>query len=664
VSLRSVCIRFIAFFCLILFLPPLHAQLAQISGIVSDAQGAVIPNAQIGIENTSTHVKVEMRTNGAGLYVAPSLQPGSYRISATAEGFEKSIIDGVVVNIGSKASLNISLRNGSTTESVTVSGAGLQVNTTDASVSTVIDRQFVENMPLNGRSFQSLMTIIPGVTVVPSIGVGAGGEISVNGQRTEANYFTVDGVSANTGASPTANGTEAGFAGGTAGESSLGTTQTMASIEALQEFRATTSTYSAQYGRTPGGQFEFSTRSGENHFHGALFEYFRNDAMDANRWFNKYLGQPKAALRQNDFGGTLGGPVFVPRLYNGRDKSFFFFAYEGLQLRAPQPAVSLDVPNIYLRNNAPAAIRPMLNAFPVQDDPNDTTLGNGLARSTASYSNPSTLHTSSLRLDHSITDRAKVFVRLAYTPNSTLSRSLNATSSNLAIVTGTKNLVKSVTLGSTNILSSRLSNEARFNLTGNDTGYQTYSDGFHGASVFTTQGIPGVQDNASNWFRFGFQYGLFPSISIVPIANKQRQINVVDWMTLTAGRHTLRWGVDYRRTTTSLFLPPFCEYGYYYNVNQVMTNTAQIVTTFKFSSNAKPVYQNFSAYVQDEWKISPRLNLSAGLRWEVNPAPSDANGNNPYTYTTKDLATMEIAPRNTPLWATTWRNIAPRLGLA
>jgi hypothetical protein len=133
-------------------------------------------------------------------------------------------------------------------------------------------------------------------------------------------------------------GAGAGFGGGTPAETALGTTQGMVSIDALQEFRATTSTYSAQYGRTPGGQFSFTTRSGTNEWHGSAFDYFRNEALDANNWFNNAASPqiPREKERQDDFGGTLGGPVWIPHLYNGKDKTFFFFSYEGLRLWTPQ----------------------------------------------------------------------------------------------------------------------------------------------------------------------------------------------------------------------------------------------------------------------------------------------------------------------------------------
>jgi hypothetical protein len=286
---------------------------AGVSGRITDSTGGVIIDAEVQIRNVETGVTTTAKTNGVGLYNIASLNPGQYLISASKPGFKTVTLTDLVLNVQDNVIRNFSMQVGSISETVTINGNGLNINTTDAAVSTIIDRQFVENMPLNGRTFQSLLTLAPGVVAVPSAGVGVSGEITVNGQRTEGNYFTVDGVSANTGVGPVGTG-GAGFSGGTPGETVLGTTQNMVSIDALQEFRASTSTYSAEYGRTPGGQFSFSTRSGTNDLHGSLFDYFRNDVLDANNWFNNAANPqvPRQSERQNDFGGTFGGPIVIP----------------------------------------------------------------------------------------------------------------------------------------------------------------------------------------------------------------------------------------------------------------------------------------------------------------------------------------------------------------
>lgn len=191
--------------------------------------------------------------------------------------------------------------------------------------------------------------------------------VSVNGQRTESNNHTVDGVSGNLNAGDGYGAYGPANSGSIAAATALGTTQSLVSVDALQELRVLSSSYSAQYGRTPGGQFSLATRSGTNAFHGSAFDYLRNSFFDANDWFNDHYGDPIPALRQNDFGGTLGGPISIPRIYNGKEKSFFFVSYEGLRLTQPQAAAIQYVPDSYMRQSAPAALQPMLNAYPLQN---------------------------------------------------------------------------------------------------------------------------------------------------------------------------------------------------------------------------------------------------------------------------------------------------------
>src|SRR5205814_4766693 len=199
----------------------------------------------------------------------------------------------------------------------------------------------------------------------------------------EANNYTVDGASANLGATPGVFMiTSAGASGSVPGATALGTTQALVSVDDLQEFRVQSSTYSAEYGRNPGGQLAFETKSGTNQWHGSGYDYLRNDFFDATDYFTNYLRaiQPtltKGALRQNDFGGTFGGPVRNPYLHDGKDKTFFFVSYEGLRLIQPQPAAVMLVPDAALRANTPSPLNQVLNAFPLQTagSPDDTTNG-------------------------------------------------------------------------------------------------------------------------------------------------------------------------------------------------------------------------------------------------------------------------------------------------
>ncbi len=639
---------------------PVFAQSASVSGRVIDPSSAVVRKAQITFTDLAKGTSQTTQTNDGGFYSLPFVQPGTYTLSVESNGFKRFERTKITVETAQSLVVDVRLQVGDVSQSVTVDGSGNYINTTDASVSTVIDRQFVGNIPLNGRSFQSLMTAIPGVSVVPSSGEGQSGEVSVNGQRTESNYFTIDGVSANTGAAPsTSIGFGNGFSGSVPGETVLGTTQSLISIDALEEFRATTSTYSAEYGRNPGGQFIFNSRSGTNRWHGSAYDYFRNDALDANNYFNKYAATPtpRPAERQNDFGGTLGGPLSIPGLYRGIDKTFFFFSYEGLRLTNPQAVVETTVPTNALRQAAPASLQTILNAYPIA---NGADLGNGLAYFSAGYSSPSQIDATSIRIDHAFSDRFHVFGRFSYTPTNAEARSTY----NLAHKTDTTGNVKTLTLGATSTFTPKLSNSLRFNFTQNNQEIQDSLDSFGGATPYTLGQLSGLGNG--DWFGFNFLYGLFPLTILQPQSVHQQQINVVDNMNLLIGRHALKWGIDYRRLGNAQALPSLYEYGYVFNQTQVMAPTVSVSGFLRdYSETAfKPVYQNFSAFVQDEWKVSTRLSLSYGLRWELNPAPTDADGHNPYTVTSTNLATTTLAAQNTSLWKTTYSNFAPRLGIA
>jgi hypothetical protein len=629
-----------------------HGQQSQISGFVKDPSGAAIHGAAVALRETATNQRVSAITNEEGLYTISVHRPGLYELLAEATGFEPVVLGGLRLEVAAKITQDFQMKVSGTVEAVTVAANGIQLNTVDSSVSTVVNRQFVENMPLNGRSFQSLLTLVPGVTaVVSSRGQGQSGSMSVNGQRTESNYFQVDGVSANTGAYPSTPGWGAGYGGGTPGETALGTTQSLVSVDALEEFRATTSTYSAEYGRFPGGQFSFTTRGGTNEWHGSLFEYFRNDVLDANNWFSNSTATAKPKERQNNFGGTLGGPVL-------KDRTFFFVSYEGLRLRTPQPGVVTDVPTVSLRNTAPESLRRFLNAFPM---PNGPETGNGLATFSSSWSNPGTLDSTSFRVDHSFNQNLKVFARYSDAPSENRLR----TTANLARTTVQEGSARSLTMGATGVFSARVTNDARFNYTRNAQGQVHELDTFGGATPFQISSIPGFDNSNQHWVDFYLQWGLRPSYALNSKRNAQTQINVTDSVSAYLGSHRLKFGVDYRRLATAQPSAQLYQFAIFNSLAELTSNTPGNVTLERFTGDVAPVYQNFSLFAQDEWRLRPRLTLSLGLRWDVNPAPTDANGNQPYNADQlTNLATIKLAPHDAPLFNTRWANLAPRLGLA
>ena len=638
-----------------------------ISGIVLDPSGGLIVGANVLIINNATGAEYPGKANSEGYYVVPNIPPGTYRIQVSNSGFKTIIKPDIVIHVQDALAINFTLPIGAASELVTVEGGAPLINTTDASVSTIVDRKFVENMPLNGRSFQDLILLTPGVVTntpqsVTSF-VGYSGEFSVNGQRTESNYYSVDGVAANVGIAAGAT-SAAGTSGSVAGATALGTTQSLVSVDALQEFRVQSSSYSAEYGRNPGGQFSFVTRSGTNQWHGTAFDYLRNGVFDANDWFNNYYRVPPAGLQQNDFGGTLGGPVHIPHLYDGRDKTFFFVSYEGLRLTQPQPASINYVPSHDLRLTAAAALQPILNAFPLPT-PGQTDLGNGLAEFVDSWSNPSSIDAISVRFDHSIGESTKLFFRFADTSSSTEARqSGNFGTPSQKVLTDF--LTRSYTFGINNVFLAGLANELRVNYLSNRTTYDSVLDSLGGAIPVNVVELQGINPATNPFGNVGVNLsigGYYPGLNQGLQTGEQRQWNIVENLSVGLGRHQLRFGADYRRLAPIQNpFTPSVQYSFFSEAS-VQANSADIAYG-STNASAYPVYTNFSAYAQDEWQASSRLHVSGGLRWEVNPAPGASQGSLPYTVTSTNLATMTLAPSGTPLWHTAWFNLAPRLGIA
>src|SRR5580700_9863334 len=329
-------LAFIGALAIVLCSPILRAQStnASITGRVTDPSKALIVGANVAAVSSGTSFRYEAVTNASGEYYLTNLPPGSYRLEIEKTGFKKLIKPDVTLHVQDALEINFEMTLGPASQSVTVEAGAPLVNTESGTVSTVIDRTFVDNLPLNGRSFQTLKMLTPGV-VVTATAFDDQGQFSVNGQRADANYFTVDGVSANFGVTGYAPLVQTA-GGALPALSALGGTNSLVSVDAMQEFRIQTSSFAPEFGRTPGGQVSIVTRSGTNSFHGTLFEYFRNNVLDADDWFVNFNHLPKPEERQNDFGGVFGGPII-------RDKTFFFFSYEGLRLRQPSTQET-DVP--------------------------------------------------------------------------------------------------------------------------------------------------------------------------------------------------------------------------------------------------------------------------------------------------------------------------------
>ncbi|HET9713607.1 MAG TPA: carboxypeptidase regulatory-like domain-containing protein, partial [Pyrinomonadaceae bacterium] len=595
---------------------------ASITGRITDPAKALIVDARIVAINAETNTRHRDSTNDEGQYHLTNLPPGRYRIEIEKPGFKKLMKADVILHLQDALELDFEMPVGAVSETVTVESGAPLVNTESATVSTVVDRKFADNIPLNGRTLQTLISLTPGV-VMTATAFNDQGQFSVNGQRADANYFTVDGVSANFGVT--------GFlalvqsaSGALPALSASGGTNSLVSVDALQEFRIQTSSFAPEFGRTPGGQVSIVTRSGTNEFHGTLFEYFRNNVLDSKDWFVNFNGLPKPQERLNDFGGVLGGPI-------RRDKTFFFFSYEGLRLRQPSTQQS-SVPDSQSRQQAPATMRPYLDAFPIANGPS---FGAGLAQFNASYSNPSTLDAYSIRVDQVMNPKLSVFGRYNYSPSGVDQRSPTFAGPILSMTSSLSSSIHTLTLGLTQLIKPRISNEVRANYSNQRLGTRFFLDDFGGAvPVPDSVLFPSDVSSANGLFNL-FIGGIGQYNQGNAGTTEQRQCNFVDNLSLTQDRHQLRFGVDYRWLAP--FSSPFSyrQFAQFSGVTATpggaLSGRALVGVTFAMQSNAL-LSQNLSLYGQDAWRITPKLTVTYGLRWDVNPPLKGKNAaNDPFT---------------------------------
>ena len=335
---RPFNISLMLFLLLILSIPALAQSTATLQGTVTDPKGDVMPNAKVVARNQGTGIERTTQTDSDGNYQVAALPVGMYRIEVQAQGFQSQVIGDLSVEVGRTVVQNFQLNIGDLSQSVTVVSSAPVIETTTTSVGTVINQKTVQEIPLNGRHFVDLGLLIPGSVTPPQNGfltapLRGQGSFAINtaGNREDTVNFQINGVNLN--------------------DMVQNQITFQPSINTVQEFKADNSTFSAEYGRNSGTVVNILTRSGANDWHGELFEFLRNDALDARNFFDIR----KPPFKRNQFGAALGGPVMLPHFgeggprfgYNGKNKTFFFFSYEGLRQRQGL-TLNADVPTDYL----------------------------------------------------------------------------------------------------------------------------------------------------------------------------------------------------------------------------------------------------------------------------------------------------------------------------
>lgn len=649
---------------------------ATLTGRVTDEQRSAVSGATVQAVNLATNNTISATTNEDGLYVFSGLQPGNYRLRVQQTGFQTTIKENVVLNVTARVTEDFTLKVGEVSASVTVESGPTLIERDSPTVSTVVTREFVENIPLNGRSFQSLLELTPGVVLTPS-GAANPGQFSVNGQRTNSNYFTLDGVSANAGTTPIATSSQQA-AGSLPNTTVLGGFNNLASVDELQEFRVQTSVYAPEFGRSPGAQVSLLSRSGTNRLNGSVFDYVRNEKFDANSFFNNRGNIPRGKLRQNDFGFTIGGPVYflrpgegTPFFYNGKDRTFFFVSYEGLRLRQPVFR-DASVPSQLARDRAAALglteVSRYLAAFPLPNRPTSPFIVSDLYAGFAqTISNPVSLDSIGVRIDHNFTPKLNIFGRFKYTPSSIDSAITNFPNQTNFFKMNTKLF----TFGTTYAASSKLALEARANYTDDSGDFLFTGQELNGGIVPNiAELIPGFVsgDNLSVSVFFGSLANLTRGRSF---GNGQRQLNLVGSATVLTGDHQIKFGIDYRRLKPKVNAR---SYSFTYNFGtlaQVLDLAAGSTTRGTANVNVQAlapvgefVFENYSAFAQDTWRVSPRMTFTYGVRYDINEPPS-SSGPLPYAINGLDNPlTATLAPQGTKSFETTYTNFAPRVGLA
>ncbi len=619
---------------------------ATLSGTVTDASGGVITDATVLIHNNETNTDVRtVSTDTSGNYTATNLPAGTYTVTVKRTGFRTYQGENVILQVSEHRTLNEQLQAGEVTENVTVQETATPVQTSTAAQSTTITGTQIRELQLNNRNFEQLTTLQPGVVsglpAIVNFGISNTSSIVVNGAREGANNWTVDGADIN----------------------DSGSNQTLLnvpSVDAIQEFTMQRSTYDAEFGRSGGGQIVVATKSGTSDFHGDVYEFVRNDIFNANDFFSNTAGQKKPPLRYNNYGFTVGGPLFIPKLYSRKEsKTFFFWSEEwrktgqpstdnaavptsaelggtfaGTQLNtasapagciANSPAGGQINPSC-VSQNAKAFLSNVYSKFPAN-----------AANGTDYIANVNALQNyrqDLVRLDQNISDKIHVFGRYMHDVVPTTEpgglfagEPLPGISSTSTNAPG-QNVVANVTW----TLSPTVVNEAAFN----------YSWGAINSNITGVVNSPAFVGALAGGLPFSDPYGRIPGITIsgltgvalpsAPYFERNIDKNFYDNFSVVHGNHTIRAGItaSWMTKTENAVNPTNGNFAFRNAYGNPAFANFLLGNASEFSQSSRDIipdlkYYNLEGYVQDDWKVTPHFTLNFGLRYSFFPSPADAN---------------------------------------
>ncbi|MFB3827083.1 MAG: carboxypeptidase regulatory-like domain-containing protein [Bryobacteraceae bacterium] len=605
---------------------------ATLSGRIMDSTGSVIPGAEVRIRNVSTNQSRAATALADGEFVFPGLDPGQYELTATQTGFQRHVETDLTLEVGQAARLDIRLSPGSISETIEVKAEVPLLNTENAVKGDVVISQEIAEIPLNGRDFSDLAFLVPGV-YPRAAGASNGGQFTVNGTRNDNTNFVLDGFS-NIGAKGS-------------------NIQSRPPIDAMQEFKMQVSGYSAEYGRLAGGVMSMALKSGGNQPHGSVFEYVRNDLLDARGFFEA----DKNKLRRNQFGASLSGPVFLPKVYDGRDRTFFLFAWESYRqvsglsrvMRVPteleragdfsqtfdnkgkviaikDPLTSANFPNnrIPASRFNPVAVN-LLPFYPLPNRPGQ--LNNYLS----SAVEPDSWDSFTFKGDQKVFAQDQVSFR--YVPR--WSRSTDVLDGSDLGTFGSKGKGRTLLVGVafTHLFSPVLINETRVGFTRNNAAERaTYA----GQDWYAKLGIAG---GPTDPVAMGFpqinvrDMALLGDGASKPTFYSVNAYDVSDTLTWVRARHVLKFGGQVLRN--QFFQPRYNNSRGRLNVQGRVTGLPMADFLLGYLNSAtrqvgSPTSYLFSTsygfFAQDDFKVSPTLTLNLGLRYEITKPPLEKFG--------------------------------------